>query len=544
MISLKNFSIFHENAYVFYVSLYSHLWYDKVIKLIKKGEKPLNYKSTRNSSICVSASQAIAQGISAEGGLFVPEAFPHYSHTDLLELARCSYTERAERILSAFLSDFTAEEIHECVTAAYTNGKFEKDIPAPVTSLKNGMHILELWHGPTCAFKDMALQLLPHLLTKSLQKIHSSKTALILVATSGDTGKAALEGFKDVDGTLIQVFYPQNGVSPMQKRQMCTQEGNNVAVCAIEGNFDDAQTGVKKIFTDPEIKRLLEQNKLMFSSANSINWGRLLPQIVYYFSAYCDLLADRKCKCAGEKINIVVPTGNFGNILAAYYAKKMGLPVHKLICASNFNNVLTEFINTGVYNRKREFHTTISPSMDILVSSNLERLLYDLTGEDSERVAGWMNELASNGRYQVGEDVLRPLHELFYAGYCSDEETKKVIKQLYESEHYLCDTHTAVAINVYEQYVKDSKDTETPSVIVSTASPYKFADSVLSAVSEQYREDASEFDKIQELSSLTGVAVPPQIAELQTKAVRFRTICSRENMKEIVLKTAKIEPQA
>ncbi|MBW7574026.1 threonine synthase [Caproiciproducens faecalis] len=504
----------------------------------------MNYHSTRNSGISVSSAQAISQGISKEGGLFVPEKLPHFLYSDLLELQHCSYTERAVRILSAFLSDFTAEEITECVKSAYTGGKFDQDMPAPISYLQNGkmnMYLLELWHGPTCAFKDMALQLLPHLLTKSLKKIQSSKTALILVATSGDTGKAALEGFKDVDGTRIQVFYPENGVSPMQKRQMNTQEGSNVSVCAIEGNFDDAQTGVKKIFTNPEISRLLEQNGIMFSSANSINWGRLLPQIVYYFSAYCDLMANGEIDYEGEKVNIVVPTGNFGNILAAYYAKKMGLPVKKLICASNANNVLTDFLNTGVYDRNRDFHTTISPSMDILVSSNLERLLYDLTGNNSEKITGWMNELSSSGRYKVDEDILSQIHELFYAGFCDDAATKETIKEIYQTENYLCDTHTAVAVNVYHQYAEAEQDEETPTIIVSTASPYKFADSVLNAVSSEYRADASEFEKVQELSAVTGTPIPTPIAELEAKKVRFDTICSKDKMGEAVLKTAGIK---
>lgn len=504
----------------------------------------MNYHSTRNSSVSVSSAQAISQGISSEGGLFVPEKLPCFLYSDLLELQHCGYTERAVRILSAFLSDFTAEEITECVGKAYTGGKFEQDRPAPISYLQNGkmnMYLLELWHGPTCAFKDMALQLLPHLLTKSLKKIQSSRTALILVATSGDTGKAALEGFKDVDGTRIQVFYPENGVSPMQKRQMNTQEGNNVAVCAIEGNFDDAQTGVKKIFTDPEINRLLEQNHIMFSSANSINWGRLLPQIVYYFSAYCDLMANGEIDREGEKVNIVVPTGNFGNILAAYYAKKMGLPVKKLICASNANNVLTDFLNTGIYDRNRDFHTTISPSMDILVSSNLERLLYDLTGNDSARVAGWMKELATGGRYQVDGDILNRLHELFCAGFCDDAATKETIREIYRKENYLCDTHTAVAVNVYQQYVEAKKDTETPTIVVSTASPYKFADSVLSAVSADYSADASEFEKVQALSAVTGTPIPAPIVRLESKKVRFTAICPKDKMGEAVLKTAGIK---
>lgn len=504
----------------------------------------MNYKSTRNSKISVSSADAIAQGISNDGGLFVPESFPHFSYSDLSELQHSCYTERASRILQTFLTDFTKEEINECVTAAYTGDKFENNVPAPLTYLQNGninINMLELWHGPTCAFKDMALQILPHLLTKSLKKIHSSKTALILVATSGDTGKAALEGFKDVNDTKIQVFYPENGVSPMQKRQMNTQEGNNVSVCAIEGNFDDAQTGVKKIFTNPKIKELLAKNNIMFSSANSINWGRLLPQIVYYFSAYCDLMAKGEIDFEGEKVNIVVPTGNFGNILAAYYAKKMGLPVNKFICASNANNVLTEFLNTGLYNRCRKFHTTISPSMDILVSSNLERLLYDITNGDTERVSNWMNKLSSEGKYQVENDVLKKLHELFFAGFCDDDATKATIKEMFNTENYLCDTHTAVAVNVYKQYVKDTGDEKTPAIIVSTASPYKFAGSVLSAVSDNHHNAGTEFDKLKELSAVTGTSIPKQIAELESKSIRFNNICKKDKMEEMVIKAAEIK---
>lgn len=504
----------------------------------------MNYKSTRSNADPVSSSQAIAHGIAEDGGLFVPETLPHISYQDLCKLQKTGYTERAATILSKFLTDFTEEEIRECVNKAYSGGKFDNDIPAPLVQLENGrihMNMLELWHGPTCAFKDMALQLLPHLLTKALKKIHSSRTAVILVATSGDTGKAALEGFKNVEGTRILVFYPQNGVSPMQKRQMNTQEGNNVFVCAIEGNFDDAQTGVKKLFTDPDMIEALANNDMMFSSANSINWGRLLPQIVYYFSAYCDLMASGRITHEGEKVNIVVPTGNFGNILAVYYAKKMGLPIQKLVCASNSNNVLTEFLKTGIYNRSRQFYTTISPSMDILVSSNLERLLYDLTGQDYHKIAGWMNELAINGRYEVDGDVLKQLHELFYAGYCDDEATMATIKEIFHEDKYLCDTHTAVAVNVYHQYVNDTEDVKTPAIIVSTASPYKFADSVLNAVTRCYHQDASEFVKIQELSSVTGTPIPAPIASLESKPVLFHNVCTKGTMSEMVLKMAGIE---
>ena len=496
----------------------------------------MNYQCTRNSAEQVSAAQAIAQGISGDGGLFVPETLPQYSLADLEAMKDCAYAQRAERILGGFLTDFTAEEIRACVEKAYGGGKFSGGHPAPLAELAEGdasVHLLELWHGPTCAFKDMALQILPHLLTKSLRKINSDKTAVILVATSGDTGKAALEGFRDVEGAKIMVFYPQNGVSAMQKLQMTTQEGENVAVCAIEGNFDDAQTGVKRIFTDPAMKEKLAENGMMFSSANSINWGRLLPQIVYYFSAYCDLMARGRVK-AGQSVNVAVPTGNFGNILAAYYAKKMGLPVHKLICASNANNVLTEFLRTGVYDRNRRFFTTISPSMDILVSSNLERLLYDLTGRDSGRVAAWMRQLAETGRYEVGPDVLSKLREIFYAGFCDDQQTSEAIHGVYHKFHYVCDTHTGVAVQVYRQYLAETQDHNTPTVIVSTANPYKFATSVLLAIDHE-KACGDDLENVRTLEALTGAPVPAPIAALAGKPVRFTQCCRPDGMGGMVL---------
>lgn len=502
----------------------------------------MNYKCTRNETEEVSAAQAIAQGISGDGGLFVPEAFPKYDASVLDELQNASYIERAERILGDFLTDFTAEEIRDCAEKAYGDGKFSGGHPAPLVSVQTGfaqVNLLELWHGPTCAFKDMALQLLPHLLTRSLRKIQSDKTAVILVATSGDTGKAALEGFKDVDGTRIMVFYPQNGVSAMQKLQMTTQEGGNVAVCAIEGNFDDAQTGVKKIFTDAETKAALERSGMMFSSANSINWGRLLPQIVYYFSAYCDLMKAGKVQ-NGQEINIVVPTGNFGNILAAYYAKKMGLPVHKLICASNANNVLTEFLRTGVYDRNRRFFATLSPSMDILVSSNLERLLYDLTGCDSAKVEGWMQQLAETGRYEVDAAVLGALRGLFYAGFCDDTQTAETIGGVYQASHYVSDTHTAVALQVYQQYLAETEDQGTPAVVVSTANPYKFATSVLLAVDHAKVVD-SDLENVRTLHGITGAPIPQPIAELAGKPVRFAQTCIAGDMKRSVLEMLGVE---
>jgi len=358
----------------------------------------MQYKSTRNSSISISSAEAIKQGLSVEGGLFVPETIPEMTCFEIQSLVDMNYRQRAKIILSKYLTDFTEEELDHCIDKAYTREKFGSENIAPVYKLNNDEYILELWHGPTCAFKDMALQILPHLLTTSMKKTGENNEVVILVATSGDTGKAALEGFRDVNGTRIVVFYPNNGVSEIQKLQMITQEGNNVGVAAVCGNFDDAQSGVKKIFTDDSYKEVLLHNNFKLSSANSINWGRLVPQIVYYFSAYADLLKGDEIKL-GDKINIVVPTGNFGNILAAYYAYKMGLPVNKFICASNKNNVLTDFINTGIYNKNRAFHTTISPSMDILISSNLERFLYDLSGNNDDVIANLMQKLSTDGIY-------------------------------------------------------------------------------------------------------------------------------------------------
>lgn len=491
------------------------------------------YKSTRNSGVKITSAEAIVQGISEDGGLFVPSEIPSITMDEIVKLGDMGYAERAAYVFAKYLTDFTEAEIRYCTENAYNDKKFATDNIAEMSHLFDGTYILELWHGPTCAFKDMALQILPYLLTTSAKKINIDKKIVILVATSGDTGKAALEGFADVPGTQIMVFYPEDGVSPMQKRQMTTQSGGNVGVCAVEGNFDDCQNGVKAIFTNEEIKSELEKNKMMFSSANSINWGRLAPQIIYYISAYATLVKDEEIK-AGDKINIVVPTGNFGNILAAYYAKHMGVPVNKLICASNTNKVLTDFITTGVYDRNRQFYTTISPSMDILISSNLERLLYLMCGENDAQIREWFGSLAKEGRYEVTPEIKAKLAEEFAAGYCDDNETKATIKKIYDKYSYTLDTHSAVAVKVYEDYRQSMGDT-TKTVIASTASPYKFSASVLEAI-EGKPSSLDEFDMVDRLKELSGYDIPASLAELKTKERRFKDVITKEQQKDYVLK--------
>ncbi len=488
------------------------------------------YNSTRDNNAVVESASAIAHGISKEGGLFVPQSVPTLTADDFKELKALDYVGRAQYIFKYFLTDFTAEELKYCAEGAYI-GSFDNNLPAPIRSLDDNVNILELWHGPTCAFKDLALQILPYLLTTSAKKVGGGKKTVILVATSGDTGKAALEGFKDVPNTEIMVFYPNDGVSAMQQLQMNTQKGENVYVCAINGNFDDAQTGVKTIFTDDSIKELLAQNNMEFSSANSINWGRLAPQIIYYVSAYCDLM-DKGEDYLKDGFNVVVPTGNFGNILAAYYAKVMGVPINKLICASNSNNVLTDFLKTGTYDRNRNFYTTISPSMDILISSNLERMLYELTGHDDKQVAAWQNDLKNDGKYTVSDDVLNKLKTLFYGGFCDEESTSATIKETIEKYNYLIDTHTAVAVSVYNDY-KNSTGDGRPVVIASTASPYKFANSVLESIGENVPEN--EFDAVKLLSEKTNTEIPAPIAALESAVVRFENVCNKEEMNKVVL---------
>lgn len=486
----------------------------------------MKYISTRNTDLDFKSLEAIKKGLSDDGGLFVPEKIPTLSESEWKKLIPLSYIERANLILKKYLTDMTAKELASCTEAAYGGGKFSSDAVAPVVKLDDSRYILELWHGPTCAFKDMALQILPQFMTCAMKKTGEEKEIVILVATSGDTGKAALEGFKNVSGTKISVFYPTGGVSDMQKLQMMTQEGENVGVVGIQGNFDDAQSGVKTIFTDKTVAEELEQKGYLLSSANSINWGRLVPQIVYYISAYCDMVQGGEI-AMGDAINICVPTGNFGNILAAYYACKMGLPVHKFICASNRNNVLTDFIRTGEYDRNREFYPSVSPSMDILISSNLERLLFDLTGGDAKKVKTMMNKLNKTGKYSLTKTLHKKLTERFWGGFCDDYFTKERIWKTFTQTGYTPDTHTAVALDVYEQYVTETGDA-TKTVIASTASPYKFNRDVLSALGEN--TDADDFVLLERLSAKSKTEIPKALSELKEKEKRFTGVIEKEDM--------------
>ncbi len=486
----------------------------------------MHYTSTRNSAVDIPASQAIVNGISSDGGLYVPSSFPKLSAEDIDQLIEKTYPERAADILSRYLTDFDYSELLEYTRSAYA--RFDTDKVCPLYKADDGLFILELTHGPTLAFKDMALTLLPHLMTASAKKTGEKNKILILVATSGDTGKAALEGFKDVEGTEIIVFYPSEGVSEMQKLQMQTQEGANVHVSGIRGNFDDAQSAVKRIFTDGDIAGRLNDRGYSLSSANSINFGRLVPQIVYYISTYCDLVADGEIE-NGEKINFAVPSGNFGNILAGYYAKQMGLPVNKLICASNKNNVLADFFETGVYDTSREFYKTMSPSMDILVSSNLERLLYELSGRDDKFVVEKMAELKKDGKYSVPAEMLEKAD--IVGGFADENDTKMAIDCFFDSYNYPLDTHTAVAMTVYNNYVAGCAD-NTPAVIVSTASPYKFPVAVYNALAHENTIDA--YDAAKRLQMLSGMEIPPQIAGLIIKPVLHKQIVDVDKIDEAV----------
>lgn len=488
------------------------------------------YVSTRDHSLQYTPAQAIAQGLSRDGGLFLPVSIPKLPEGALKKMTGMTYQQRAQYIMSLYLEDFTAEELGQFAEKAYGPDKFDTPAVAPLKKVDDGTYCLELWHGPTCAFKDMALQMLPYLLTASLKKNQEEKTVCILVATSGDTGKAALEGFKDVDHTKIMVFYPKDGVSDIQQLQMATQEGANVGVSAVVGNFDDAQTGVKTLFSDESLREELAQRGYFLSSANSINWGRVLPQIVYYISAYCDLLAQGAVT-EGEPVNFCVPTGNFGNILSAFYAKEMGLPIGRLLCASNSNNVLTDFIATGKYDRNRPFYNTVSPSMDILISSNLERLLYLLSGGDDKLVAGYMKELSDTGCYQVSEEMRKKIQSVFVGGFSSEAETEATIGKMMDEHKYLIDTHTAVAFHVLEQYRKETGD-QTKTVVASTASPFKFCDAVLDALN--VTDKATGTALLDQLAEVSGMPAPQPLATLKDKQVRFTSWTDKEQMRAVV----------
>ena len=487
----------------------------------------LFYKSTRNSNTKVTASQAILKGLAVDGGLFVPTQIPKLP-VSLQELKDMSYQETAYTVMKEFFTDFTEEELKNCIAKAY-DSKFDTEAIAPLSKVE-GAYYLELYHGATIAFKDMALSILPHLLTTSAKKNGVKNDIVILTATSGDTGKAALAGFADVEGIKIIVFYPKNGVSKVQELQMVTQKGANTSVVAVHGNFDNAQSGVKAMFEDKELAKELEEAGYQFSSANSINIGRLIPQVVYYVYAYAKLLQNGEI-AEGEEINVVVPTGNFGNILAAFYAKNMGLPIAKLICASNENKVLYDFFRTGTYDKNREFILTTSPSMDILISSNLERLIYLLTGKNDKKNQELMNELKEKGSYTISEDMKAQLKD-FVGGYATEDEVKQTIHNIYKETGYVMDTHTAVAATVYQAYRKESKD-EHKTVIASTASPYKFARSVMTAIDEKYNA-LEEFPLIDELQKVSGMAIPKAIEEIRNAQILHNTECDVDKMEDTV----------
>ena len=492
----------------------------------------MKFISTRGSGERVDAAYAIKTGLASDGGLFMPESIPQITEEELLLLADKSYEERAAYIIGKFLTDYTYEELLTDAKGAYAKEKFGP-CPAPVKKLDGGHYVLELWHGPTSAFKDMALQIMPRLFTRALKKCNEMRTALILVATSGDTGKAALEGYRDVEGTKIKVFYPVEGVSKVQKLQMQTQEGNNVSVDAIVGNFDDAQSGVKRIFSDAEIAKKLDENGVFLSSANSINWGRLVPQIVYYVSAYLDMVRDGEIKM-GEKIDICVPTGNFGNIFAAYIGKLMGMPFERFVCASNVNNVLTEFLECGTYDKNRTFHATVSPSMDILISSNLERLLFTLIGPKATKE--YMQKLMSDGKYTLSKEEFDRVKESFVGFYTTEEDTAKTIKEVYEKENYLIDTHTAVAVCAAKRYM-NAYGAERKILTASTASPYKFAADVYKSLTD--KSASSGLNALSELSDYTSTEIPKPLAAVLTKEVIHKSVIEKSDMEKTVLDFAK-----
>ena len=493
----------------------------------------MKFISTRGGEN-VTGARAVVQGIASDGGLFVPEVFPTVSPEELQTMLAMDYSERTAFILAKYFDEYDGDELLEAIRTAYE--KFESDDPAPLVRVENGMYMLELYHGPTCAFKDMALSVLPYLLRKGCDLCGIKEEILILTATSGDTGKAALEGFQDAKGVKVVVFYPDDGVSKMQRLQMCTQDGDNVNVVAVKGNFDDCQTGVKKIFASPECVQKLKEKNIILSSANSINFGRLAPQIAYYFSAYCDLITAGQIE-AGDKVDFTVPTGNFGNILAAYYAKRMGLPVGKLVCASNENNVLTAFWEKGIYDARRPLRVTMSPSMDILVSSNLERLIFELSNRDAELTAKRMQALSEKGKYSVTPEELKYYRELFYAGYANEEETVECIYEFFMDYGYPMDTHTGVGMKVAQDYAamieEDINAEKHPMVVVATASPYKFPQAVYYALTGNDVKDS--FKGIKRINLITAMKIPESLKALRYKPVRFKTCVSPNKMFEEVL---------
>ena len=489
----------------------------------------MEYLSTRGKFKRVSAAEAIRLGLSPDGGLFVPAQVEKFSREEIMEKKDKSYQEIASWILKYFLSDYSSREIEESVKAAYSEQNFPVEEVTPLKKLDNNRYILELWHGPTAAFKDLALQIMPYLLVLAADKSDVDDEIVILVATSGDTGKAALEGFKDVEGVKIIVFYPEAGVSRVQKDQMKTTGGSNTEVVSLQGNFDDCQNAVKEVFSDQSFKAKMEANSYSFSSANSINWGRLLPQIVYYFSAYFQLINDNAIS-EGEEINITVPTGNFGNILAAYYAYKLGLPVNKFICASNDNKVLTDFLKTGVYDIDREFKKTISPSMDILISSNLERFLFEMTEHDSEQINQWYKELKENNSFKIDQETLAKIQAKFVGQFSQEDEAKKAIKLCYQDFDYLIDPHTAVAFDSLNKYRDQSSDLTT-AVIDSTASPYKFSRAVLEAIKNE-KIAVDEYRIIEELKQLSGTEIHRAIKGLENMDEKHKRNCSKNKVKE------------
>lgn len=491
----------------------------------------IQYKSTRGSKNIKTAAQAVIQGIAEDKGLYVPDQVPQLPMT-IEELAELPYKEVAYQIIGAFFEDYTADEMRACVDGAYDT-KFDVPEIVPVVEA-GGANFLELYHGKTAAFKDMALSILPYLLTTAMKKEREDKKICILTATSGDTGKAALEGFADVPGTEIIVFFPNQGVSQVQERQMITQEGANTHVFAIQGNFDDAQTGVKQIFNDGAFAKELAEIGCKLSSANSINIGRLVPQVAYYVYGYAQLVKQGQIQ-AGDPINIVVPTGNFGNILAAYYAGQMGIPVNKFICASNKNKVLTDFFHTGIYDINREFYLTNSPSMDILISSNLERLLYHLSGDNGDEVRAMMASLEQEKKYQVSDKIKAGLQN-FYGGFATVEETNATIGSMYQENGYLMDTHTAVAYKVYKDYVAETGD-DRPAIIASTASAYKFADSVAGSIG--LKEEANGFRYIEALNAATGVKIPEGLRDLDKREVRHGQVISTDEMRDVITEAVK-----